>query len=635
MMNFAATRFAGKNNIVPAALAASSLLSALAVAANIFAEAQSPVAHDVGLPRERVVYTTRRPANWHLYLFESKSSPKQITDDPAPDYDAIFSPDGRWVVFCSERFGSPHLCAIDLVHPGPPKHLTRGHFMEAAPAFTPDGKTLLFVSDRNGNANIFTMPFRPDDPAAGDDASNLTHNGAGDFRPAVSPDGKTIAFSSNRDVWMADWSRAEIYVMNLNGSNVRRLTTSSAMSGSPKWSRDGRTIYFYSDHDGGSFRIWAMDADGALQRALTPKDLSAFSPAVMPNGRIAFASKKVHGFEIMSVSPDGSDVHLESGDHGDYRGPAFDYRNHRMICTGTGSRGASERSFIAPGAHDEVQLADRILDVQGVYPEFCSISPDGLEVISGQSDGMDLVANRLDQSKVRELFRPPNSAPVWATSWAHRAALIAFAVGPPFASDDAVVDLWTISSDGSKPTNLTKDKFRNNAFPDLTADGKQIVFRSTRDGNKEIYLMNSDGTHVMRITNDPADDTMPAISPNGDTIVFSSNRDWPHFQLYLQLLKNGNPDGTPRLFQKNSPSMHARFSPDGKWIAFVAARGALENDQDDINRRWLNDEAPLSNNNQPYGEIYIAAVNGSSKPIRLTHNRWEDSVPTWGVMPNR
>jgi TolB protein len=636
MRNFAATRLAGKNNMVPAALASVLFLSALSVAANIFAEVQSPVARNVDFPREQIVYTTRRPANWHLYLFEGKSSPEQITDDPALDYDATFSPDGRWVVFCSERSGSPHLYAIDLTHPGRPKQLTRGHFMEAAPAFRPDGKALLFVSDRNGNADIFTMPFYPDDAAAGDEATNISKNWAADFRPAVSPDGKTIAFSSNRDTSEpSEWNRTEVYVMSLDGANVRRLTTSRAMSGSPAWSRDGRTIYFYSDRDGGSFRIWAMNADGAHQRALTPNKLSAFSPAVMPDGRIAFAVKRLDGFQIMSLSPDGSDVREESRDHADYRGPAFDYRTHRMICTGTGSRATGERSFIAPGAHDEVQLADRILDTQGVYPEFCSISPDGLEAISGQSDGTELIANRLDRSEARELFRPAKSAPVWATSWARRADLIAFAVGPPFAPDDAVVDLWTISGNGSKATNLTKGKFRNNAFPDLTADGKQIAFRSTRDGNKEIYLMNSDGTRVMRITNDPADDTMPAISPNGDMIVFSSNRESPHFQLYLQRVKNGKPDGPPRLFQRNSPSMHARFSPDGKWVVFVAARGALENDQDDITRRWLNDEVPLSNNNQPYGEIFVAPVDESSHPIRVTHNRWEDSVPTWGAMPQR
>jgi hypothetical protein len=90
----------------------------------------------------------------------------------------------------------------------------------------------------------------------------------------------------------------------------------------------------------------------------------------------------------------------------------------------------------------------------------------------------------------------------------------------------------------------------------------------------------------------------------------------------IQYLKNGKAAGGPRLFQKYSPSVHSRFSPDGKWIAF-ASRCA-----------WLNDEAPLSNGeSQPYGEIFVAPVDGTSEPIRLTHNKWEDSVRCWGVMP--
>jgi Tol biopolymer transport system component len=600
------------------------LLGVLAFAATIPGDAQSPAVRALDLPRERVAYTTRRPADWQLYLFEAGSSPKRITDDPALNYDATFSPDGRWVVFCSERSGNPHLFAIDSTHPGPPKQLTRGQFMDAAPAFTPDGRSLLFVSDRNGNANLFTMPFRPDDPLAGDEASSLARKAAGDFRPAVSPDGKTVAFSSNRDTWTSDWSRADIYVMNLNGSNPRRLTTSNAMSGSPAWSRDGRTLFFYSDREGGSFRIWAMDSDGGHQRALTPREHSAFSPAVMPNGRVAFAAKKPDGFQIMSAAADGSDVRLESGAQPDCQGPAFDHQNGRMVCTGKEPVSIGP-SFVAPGAHDEVRLPDRILDVQGLYSLFCSISPDGLEVLAsrsataGELKESRLVASRFDGSREREVFRPAKGAEVWGTTWARRADLIAFTVGQPFGPDDAVVDIWTVHSDGSHATNLTKGKFRNNAFPDLTADGREIVFRSTRDGDKAIYLMNSDGTNVRRVGKDPAKAlaTMPSISPNGDMIAFST------FQIYLQALKQGKADGGPRLFEKHSPSVHSRFSPDGKWIVFASRRA------------WLNDEASLSNgNSQPYGEIFVAPVDGKSEPIRLTHNKWEDSVPCWGVMPS-
>jgi hypothetical protein len=48
-------------------------------------------------------------------------------------------------------------------------------------------------------------------------------------------------------------------------------------------------------------------------------------------------------------------------------------------------------------------------------------------------------------------------------------------------------------------------------------------------------------------------------------------------------------------------------------------------------RDWFNDEYPLSNENpQPYGELFVAPIDGSSEPIRLTHNKWEDSIPAWG-----
>jgi Tol biopolymer transport system component len=593
------------------------------------------------LPRERIVYTTLRPANWELFLFEPNGAPKQLTDNPALDYDATFSPDGRWIVFCSERSGNPELYAIDLEQGGAPKPLTRGRFMEAAPAFTPDGKSVLFVSDRDGNADIFITPFQPNDAAASEKAKNLTRNASGDYRPAVSPDGKTVAFSSDRDSWlevMNDKTRAlsilcEIYLTNIDGTNVHRLTNFNAMSGSPAWSRDGKTIYFYSDRNGGAFRIWAMDADGTHPRALTPKERPAFSPAVMPNGRIAFAEKTSNGFRIASVAPDGTDIRVESGTQADCRGPAFDRHHNRMVCTGKGLLAgmllvSNGRPFLARGAHEEVRLPDRIVEVQGVHRQFCSSSPDGREFTSGQlvsddSSNMRLMINHLDGSNAREIFRPPNSDNVWATSWTRRANVIVFTTGPEFAPNDAVVDLWTVASDGSKPaTNLTAEKFRNNAFPDLTGDGKEMVFRSTRDGNKEIYLMNSDGTNVRRITNDPADDTMPSISPNGDMIAFSSDRTSGLFQIYLQPIKDGKPDEPPRQFTHGfSPNMHSRFSPDGKWLVYASARG------------WLNDEYPLSNDNpQPYGEVFVAPIDGSSAPIRLTHNKWEDSIPCWGVL---
>jgi Tol biopolymer transport system component len=617
-----------------------------------------------GLPQERLIYTTLRPANKELYPFEpGAAAPKPITNDPALDYDATFSPDGRWIVFCSERAGNPNLYAQDLTRSHPPRQLTRGSFMSASPAFTPDGKTLLFVSDREGNADIFSMPFDPAHIAAADDARNLTHSSGGDYRPSVSPDGKTIVFSSDRDsfkIFLEDATNSrgfesEIYAMDIDGLHVRRLTNTHRTenkpfqfndNGSPVWSADGHTIYFYANRDDTKHRIWAMDGDGSNQRAVSPAELEAVSPAVMREGRIGFTATKsdpnspVPVGTIMSMKPDGSDVRTESGEAKDCSGATFERATGRMICSAEGSlkgmAGVSNgRPFLARGTKSEVRLPDRILEVQGLHRQFCSVSPNGREFLTPQlftaveskekhsANLVHLVASALDGTSPREIFRPVPAAEVWATSWSRHADVIAFTAGPQFAPDNAVVDIWVVHADGSGAKNLTEGKAGNNAFPDVTADGKQIVFRSTRDGNKEIYLMNSDGTNVRRITNDPANDTMPSISPNGDMIAFTSTRAGGLFQIFLQPLKDGKPDGSPRpLAHSTALNMHTRFSGDGKWIAFTSARG------------WLNDEPALSASNpQPYGEIFVAPVDGSSEPVRVTHNKWEDSLPCWGVVP--
>jgi Tol biopolymer transport system component len=61
--------------------------------------------------------------------------------------------------------------------------------------------------------------------------------------------------------------------------------------------------------------------------------------------------------------------------------------------------------------------------------------------------------------------------------------------------------------------------------PAWSHDGSKIAFVSTRDGNREIYVMNADSTGVTRLTNNPANDTHPAWSPGDTAIAFASNRD--------------------------------------------------------------------------------------------------------------
>lgn len=60
-----------------------------------------------------------------------------------------------------------------------------------------------------------------------------------------------------------------------------------------------------------------------------------------------------------------------------------------------------------------------------------------------------------------------------------------------------------------------------------------------RDGNREIYVMNTDGSEPVYFTNDPAQDTDPAWSPDGTRTAFTTTRDGPGAEIYVM-----NPDGS-------------------------------------------------------------------------------------------
>jgi WD40 repeat protein len=185
-------------------------------------------------------------------------------------------------------------------------------------------------------------------------------------------------------------------------------------------------------------------------------------------------------------------------------------------------------------------------------------------------------------------------------------------------------------------------------------DGKQIAFRSQRDGNDEIYVMNADGTCQRNLTNDPINDWSPAWSPDGTHIAFARFFDRNQFTDVAVI----NVDGTGLQRLTTASGEYPTWSPDATRIAFATARdgnyeiyvmNADGSDQQrltnnpayDMSPAWSPDGTHIAFDTQrdhfppaevgigPEFEIHFINLDGSAD-TRLTKNTQEDRFPDWG-----
>lgn len=112
----------------------------------------------------------------------------------------------------------------------------------------------------------------------------------------------------------------------------------------------------------------------------------------------------------------------------------------------------------------------------------------------------------------------------------------------------------------------------------------KITFWATREGNRDIYLMNSDGSEQVRITNHHANDITPVWSPTGEQILFVSDRDGV-WDLYLM---EPNGENVQRVFGKEGKRAGPTWSPDGTQIAYTRT----------VHDKWVNYIATINQENE-------------------------------------
>ncbi|NEV64082.1 PD40 domain-containing protein [Thiorhodococcus minor] len=163
----------------------------------------------------------------------SQSGLVQLTQDPARDVGAKWSPDGRTLAFVSDRTGTDQIWLLFL-RSGELRQLTQGPEQHAWPEWSPDGRRLAYwaYDPTTDQQSVRTIYFN-----GSGETTVLNPQGPVD-RPAWRPDGRYLAAAAEID---GNW---DLWLFRPDGSDLHRLTQDEAMETNPLWSPDGTTLAY-------------------------------------------------------------------------------------------------------------------------------------------------------------------------------------------------------------------------------------------------------------------------------------------------------------------------------------------------------------------------------------------------------
>ena len=261
----------------------------------------------------QIAFTSTRDGNPEIYVMNADGENQiRLTNHPVEDAAPSWSPNGRRIVFVSNRNGGNYQIYVMDDDGKNVRRITEGTH-DSTPAWSPDGRTIAYDGHEDGEENRKIRLIAPDGTNRRRLAGDIP---SWDVSAAWSPDSQRIAFVSSRGIW-----GNEIYVMDADGTNQQRLTRDGLDDRGPAWSPDGGKIAFFTIR-GDDIFIVVMNADGTDRKrlpeeALDEAQVGNLYPVWSPDGsKIAYSAGKVgqiDGWEIHLMNVDGK--HLKRLTH--------------------------------------------------------------------------------------------------------------------------------------------------------------------------------------------------------------------------------------------------------------------------------------------------------------------------------
>jgi len=156
---------------------------------------------------------------------------RQITDSPARDKEALYSPDGKSIAFISDRSGREEIYVIAADGIGEPQKITDFDTLKFSLAWSPNSKEIAFTGS-DSKLRKYSVDSKQTVELSSSKYGNI---GA----PVWSPDGKWIAFSKPDYVRTSD-----IYLVPSAGGEEHKVTFDSFNEGNPQFTHDGKKLFF-------------------------------------------------------------------------------------------------------------------------------------------------------------------------------------------------------------------------------------------------------------------------------------------------------------------------------------------------------------------------------------------------------